>query len=436
MKTENNNKWLDDALTKAVGAEKCGPNFEKWRRDNPQAVEMLTSQANRQPSAVKRPLNIRNIVMKSPITKLAAAAVIIIAVTLGLTTILDKSISPAYAIEQTIEANRIMRSLHLKYFDSSGNDVAQECWFEFDESGQSKNVRINWSEWMAGGEKVVWNREKTEIWNKKQGVLHIFDDEIYTARILALTSKENPRLSVERFYELKKKGEAKIEIQEPANKSKPVIVTVTGLGKNINRYILSVDQATKLVTSIEWYQLKDGEYKYQGVKEYYDYNVPIDTKMFSLDDDISPDATCIDTRTQDVGLPQESLTDKEIATKVATQFFEALINRDYTKVSQICGGLPANEIQQGSGKLWVAFLGKLNVMRIIAMGEPYTYENPHKDVFSYLSVPCVVEAEIQGKTFTRPMSPLIRQVLGRRERWMVHGLAPTSANPKTEKIQK
>jgi hypothetical protein len=388
----------------------------------------------KQKSGVIKP-DIWRTIMKTQITKVATAMLIIIAVVVSVT-FLGKSTTATYAIEQTIEANRIMRYLHLKYFDSLHDDVARECWFELDESGQLKNVRINWSEWMAGGEKVVWNQEKTEIWNKKQGLLLIFDDKIYTERILTLTSKNNPRLSVERYYELKTKGEARIEIQEPADKSEPVIVTVTGLLKNINRYILFVDQATKLVTGIEWYRLKDGEYEYQGLMEYSDYNVPIDTKMFSLDDEISPDAICIDTRTQDVGLIQESLTDKEIAAKVATQFFEALINRDYTKVSQICGGLPPNEIQQGSGKFWIKFLGKINVMRIISIGEPYYYESPHRDVYLYLSVPCIVEVEIQGKTFTQQMSPLVRQVLGRRERWMVHGLAPTPVKPKTEKAQK
>jgi len=439
MKPSKENEWLDQVISEIAGHDKPTPNFTQWCQEHPKSVQTLQSCSQQRflggDKMITTSQRIWETIMRTQITKFATAILIIIAVVVSII-FLGKSIPAAYAIEQTIEANRIMHSVHLKYFDSSHDDVAKECWFEFDESGQPKNVRINWSEWMAGGEKVVWNQEKTIIWNKKQGVLHIFDDEIYTARILTLTRRENPRLSVERFYELKKKGEAKIEIREPVNKPEPIIVTITGLGENINRYILSVDQATKLVTSIEWYQLKDGEYKYQGVKEYYDYNVPIDTKMFSLDDEISPDATCIDTRIQDVGLPQESLTDKEIATKVATQFFEALVNRDYAKVSQICGGLPANEIQQGSGKLWITFLGKLNVIRIISIGEPYDYESPHKDVFSYLSVPCIVEVEMQGKTFTRPMSPFIRQVLGRRERWMVHGLTPASVKPQTEKIQK
>ena len=325
MKPSKENEWIDQVISEIAGQDKPTPNFTQWCQEHSKSIHTLQSCSRQHflwgDKMITTPQIIWRTIMKTQITKFATALLIITAIVVSII-FLGKSTPAVYAIEQTIEANRIMRSLHLKYFDSSHDDVAKECWLELDESGQPKNVRINWSEWMAGGEKVVWNQEKTIIWNKKQGILHIFDDEIYTARILALTSKENPRRSVERFYELKKKGEAKVDIREPANKSKPVIVTVTGLGKNINRYVLSVDQATKLVT------------------------------------------------------------------------------------------------------------------RIISIGEPYTYESPHKDVFSYLLVPCVVEVEIQGKTFTRPMSPLIRQVLGRRERWMVHGLAPTSPNPKTEKIQK
>ncbi len=55
--------------------------------------------------------NIWRTIMKSPITKLATAAVIIIAAVL-LITILDKSATPAYALEHTIEAGRSIRYIH------------------------------------------------------------------------------------------------------------------------------------------------------------------------------------------------------------------------------------------------------------------------------------------------------------------------------------
>jgi hypothetical protein len=70
----NNNNWLDEALAKAIGSEKCVPNFEKWKQDHPQAVDMLTSRVRRKPSA--SPLKIRSMIMKSPLMKLAAAVII------------------------------------------------------------------------------------------------------------------------------------------------------------------------------------------------------------------------------------------------------------------------------------------------------------------------------------------------------------------------
>jgi hypothetical protein len=83
MKRVENNKWLDDALTEVIGSEGKKPDFEKWKQQHPEAVEMLTSRVDGRPSAPTHPLNIGRIIMKSPITKIAAAAVIIIVVLSG-----------------------------------------------------------------------------------------------------------------------------------------------------------------------------------------------------------------------------------------------------------------------------------------------------------------------------------------------------------------
>jgi hypothetical protein len=84
MKSPENDKWLDDALSETIGSKKAGADFEQWKQQHPEAIEMLTSRVNRQTSASKHPLSIRNKIMKSPITKLAAAAVIVIAVFIGI----------------------------------------------------------------------------------------------------------------------------------------------------------------------------------------------------------------------------------------------------------------------------------------------------------------------------------------------------------------
>jgi hypothetical protein len=83
MKRPENNEWLDKVLTETIGSKKPRTDFENFKQKHPQTVEMLTSRAGVN-SASRSPLRIRNIIMKSPITKLAAAAAIIVAVLIGI----------------------------------------------------------------------------------------------------------------------------------------------------------------------------------------------------------------------------------------------------------------------------------------------------------------------------------------------------------------
>jgi hypothetical protein len=90
METRDKINWLDDALAKAIGSDRRKPDFAKWQREHPEALQMLKSQATR-PTQPLSPLEIGRIIMKSPITKLAAAAVIIIAVLAGIYFITGKT---------------------------------------------------------------------------------------------------------------------------------------------------------------------------------------------------------------------------------------------------------------------------------------------------------------------------------------------------------
>ena len=84
MKRPENDKWLDEALNEVIGSKKSRTDFEQWKQRHPEAVEMLTSRIDKGASASPSPLSIRKMIMKSPITKIAAAAVIIIACLTGL----------------------------------------------------------------------------------------------------------------------------------------------------------------------------------------------------------------------------------------------------------------------------------------------------------------------------------------------------------------
>jgi hypothetical protein len=352
--------------------------------------------------------------MKSRITKIAAAAVIIIAAALSIT-FLDKSVTPAYALEQTIQANSALRYLRTKYFHGERDDVAKECWLEFDESGRTKNLRINWSEWFAGGEVVVWNENETKIWNKKENFLKIFSDEIYNSRVHKMKEGDDPKLIVEQLHEQEAEGLVKIEIDESGNKEEPIVVTATYLPdspKYGDRKVLFVDRGTNLTTRMELYVLKQGEYSYYGVIEYFDYNVPINEQIFSLADEISEDAHLIDTRTQDIGLEQGSLADEEIAVKVVREFIEALIANDYVRAGQLLGGLPQDKVKKG----W----GKLNITRLVSIGEPVAPPKPSRVFPKMLSVPYIIEVEKDGEKTTLENKQNGKRVLGCRERWAIH----------------
>jgi hypothetical protein len=76
----NDDNWLDEALNEAIHSADTQPDFEKWKAEHPEAVEMLTSR-----TPMQRPLRIRRIIMNATFVKLAAAAVIALAGIIGIT---------------------------------------------------------------------------------------------------------------------------------------------------------------------------------------------------------------------------------------------------------------------------------------------------------------------------------------------------------------
>ena len=86
--------------------------------------------------------------------------------------------------------------------------------------------------------------------------------------------------------------------------------------------------------------------------------------------------------------------------------------KDYAKANQLLGGLPKDDIR----KIW----GKLNITRLVSIGEPVP-SSKRSEVFpEMLSVPYTIEIEKDGKKTTLEQQLPVRKVLGRRERWVVH----------------
>jgi len=377
-------------------------------------ISSALGESEKQPSAASQP-NLWRIIMKSKMTKLAAAAAIIVIAAVSIA-FLGELTTSAYALDQTIKANHTVRYLHVKYTDASHDDP-KEFWIECDELGQIRNARWHMPEWDSpeDGAKIgVWKEDRIEIWLKKKNFLFIARDRTAAAKMLELVQERDPRLAVERLNEQKEQGRVKIEIDQPSDKAEPIVVTATYLPESTSankREVLFVDQATKLVTAIEFYQLRDGEYEYVGVQEYYDYNQPIDAEMFVLDNEVPAGVTRIDQIVQEVGLAQGTLTDDEIAMEVVRQFFKALIARDYAKAGRLLEGMPADKMEQG--------FGHIKFLRIVSIGDAGPHPIPET---RGLVVPCTVEIEKDGEISEWKLDSLgVREVFNQPGRWTIFG---------------
>jgi len=107
MKRPENNEWLDEALTDIINSEETRTDFEQWKKLHPQAVEMLTSRAGSGPSATAGQLSIRRVIMKSKITRIAAAAAIIIVGLVVISQFLGGTVTFAQVIEPILNARTV-----------------------------------------------------------------------------------------------------------------------------------------------------------------------------------------------------------------------------------------------------------------------------------------------------------------------------------------
>ena len=324
---------------------------------------------------------IRRTIMRSPITKLAAAAAIIAIAALSIT-ILEKSATPAYALDQTVEANHRVRYIHIKGFDPSHKEP-KEYWVECDESGKLKSARWHMPEWDApkdGAKVVVWKENKIQLWFKgtikRKGCLVTYKKEKGADWLYNRAQEYNPKLAVERLYEQQTQGKVKIQVDQPADKAKPIVVTATYLPespKSGEREVLFVDRGTKLVTATKFYRLKDGKYKYQCTYEYYDYNQPIDPEMFDLDKEVPADVRRVDRDQQKIELNKgispdelekyENMTPKEMT----IVFFQACADEDWDELLKF---MSDSEIRQETKDYYGG-------LEIVSIGEPFKTDEYH-----------------------------------------------------------
>jgi hypothetical protein len=308
------------------------------------------------------------IIMKSRITKLAAAAVIIFAVTAPII-FFNKTVPIAYGgIEQTVEAYRHMRSIHLHH-ESPPAAEPQDMWIEFDENG--KPVRLRLEEGLGDTFRIVtWVDGVIKFYRPAEKEFVVIDQPGAGREIEHKIELVNPRLAVQAIYDEHLEGKLDIEIEQNATEDGLVRVIATDstpldeLPKQAFRvrYVLLVDPSTKLATQREEYFLREGKYVLESRFIYDGYNEPIDEQMFVFE---VPEAVQVDDRAARAGLFQGDLSDSEVAAEVVRRYIQALVEKDYKTAGILYNGRPADELQQR-----VEQTLEIKCVRLIAVGEP------------------------------------------------------------------
>lgn len=318
----------------------------------------------------------------------------------------SKSYDRVYALEQSVEANRSLRSIHMKMTPENFGSVG-EIWVQFDENGNLQRLRMNFPNTEDGPKDVVWGDGKAEIWFKaKGGILVVKEPRLL--EILKMSYGDfDPKNIVERVYKSQSDPNIKVDVKESPAQDGLITITVAAKDAPQRQDVYTVDPQTKLLKRRDIYRLRNGSFELEGGTEYLEYNESIDPAVFTLE--APDDVLRIDQTAQEVGLDQRNLSDHEIAVKVVREFFEALIAKDYAKAGQLMEGLPATEIEKT--------FGPFGFIRVISIGEPEPYA-PNQS----LRVPCKIEVQRNGETSVfEPKGPFVRQVYQQPHRWSIIG---------------
>jgi len=349
--------------------------------------------------------------MKTTWTKLAAAA-IILAVGIAGTVLLQNSATTAYAIEQTIEANKGVRSIHIKLYPPTRKGSIDEAWAEFDDYGELLRLRMEFRDTEDGPKVVVWENDKATVWMSKKNVLLTVRERSMLDKFREQMDLFDPRLALEKIYRKETEGEVVIETHEPEDKSKPITLIATSTPELGRREIYLVDQETKLVTQRDLYDLKDETYVLKVGQKYLGYNSPIEPEVFNLE--VPEDAVRVDWTTGQVGIAKGDMSDGEAAAEVVRQFLEALIAEDYEKAGKLLEGVPGEWLKKK--------IGGTKFLRIVSIGTPSPLPTEKRYGPGATRVPCKVEVlEEGGKPMVKDFEPWVRAVYGKLGRRTIFG---------------
>ena len=198
--------------------------------------------------------NIWRIIMNSKITKFATVAVVILAIVVGVT-LINRSATPAYAIEQTIEAMRSITSV--RAYISDGEVLMQIN----PETGWEECYRVDQEDVLT-----VATPEKTYYYHKNENLVKISDEYIIGMEVRFSRFIED---MANWAQEHNRKMEHRREFDQDLQKEVIKVYVTPGQGNSGGPDTINVDPDTKLPIGFGSIRLE--------------YNVPIPPGSFDFE---------------------------------------------------------------------------------------------------------------------------------------------------------
>jgi Carboxypeptidase regulatory-like domain len=359
----------------------------------------------------------RRSIMRSPLTKLAAAAAVLAALGIGFVGILQNGDQAAYAFEQTVEAMQGKRSFHIQtYFQQRRKD---EFWAEFDGNGNLLRFRQHEGESPQRTLVSIWQDNVMSRYYPPPRGIHLMTSVENTGGGLEGLEEFDPETVVQEIHELVADGKAIMEIQEPSLYADLMTIHVTRIDGKPLTQVLVVDPDTKFVVRVDDYWGRDGEQIFHHGIEVLEYNETMDSRLF--EPDFPEETILMDQVTQEVGMAQGDMTDEEVAVEILRQALDAWAQGDYAKAGKLCGGAPKEMLAE--------HCAHVRPVRTISIGQPERAEHMPR-----FRVPCQYEVERNGQTQIVDTEVGVFAVNGRPGRWYVY-ILPAVSNPSPNAIR-
>ena len=283
---------------------------------------LAKSTKNQDAVSLRRP-SIWRIIMKSPIVKLATAAVIIVGIVLTVV-FMEKTVTPAYSFEQTLEAMQDLRTMYMVCKD--WNDEEFEIWIELDpDLGIPMYCRAYWPRIkilnISRPDTSYQYNERGNQVQTNSGKLYSID--VAPAKIfkqLLRASQEDPD-SVVISYEYDRQSDKNL-----------IVVNTRGYKGYRQSFKGYIDPKTKLPVRMKGYEnnelgaifkdIEQIEYNIDLPEGIFDFEIPQGAKI------IDYDRNSIILNDPQYGISTEGMTEQQAAENIATMYWKALIKMD------------------------------------------------------------------------------------------------------------